>query len=76
MAAHVEYGLCRAMSLLMPDGSGYGDVTDTEYRILWLYSHLLKDFDKLPIGAIPRGSTLDSAFAKAVNGWLGWLMNG
>ena len=48
MAAHTEYGLHRAMSLLMPDGSGYGDVTDTEYRILRLYSYMLKDFDDLP----------------------------
>ncbi len=48
MAAHVEYGFCGAMSLLMPNGSGYGDVTDAEYRVLWLYSHLLKDFDDLP----------------------------
>lgn len=48
MAAHIEYGFRRAMSLLMPDGPGYGDVTDAEYRILWLYSHLLKSFDNLP----------------------------
>lgn len=48
MAAYVEYGLRRVMSLLMPDGSGYGDVADTEYRILSLYSHLLKGFDNLP----------------------------
>ena len=37
MAAHIEYGFRRAMSLLMPEGSGYGEVTDAEYRILWLY---------------------------------------
>lgn len=34
MAAYIEYGLRSAMSLLMPDGSGYGDVTDAEYRAL------------------------------------------
>ena len=48
MAAHIEYGFRGAMGLLMPNGSGYGDVTDAEYRVLWLYSHLLKDFDNLP----------------------------
>ena len=48
MAAHIKYGFRRAMSLLMPEGSGYGEVTDAEYRILWLYSHLLKSFDNLP----------------------------
>ena len=48
MAAHIEYGFRGAMGLLMPNGSGYGDVTDAEYMVLWLYSHLLKDFDNLP----------------------------
>lgn len=28
MAAHIEYGFRGAMGLLMPNGSGYGDVTD------------------------------------------------
>ena len=48
MDAHIEYGFRRAMSLLMPNGSGFGDVTYAEYRVLWLYSRLLKDFDNLP----------------------------
>jgi len=48
MSAHVEYGFYDAMSLLMPDGSGDGDVTQAEHRVLWLYAHLLKDFDNLP----------------------------
>ena len=48
MAAHIEYGFRRAMGLLMPDGSGHGDVTNAAYKVLWLYSHLLKDFDNLP----------------------------
>ena len=48
MAAHVEYGYRGAMSLLMPNGSGQGDVTDAEHRVFWLYADLLKDFDNLP----------------------------
>lgn len=48
VAAHIEYGFYRAISLLMPNGSGNEDVTDAERRVMWLYSHLLKDFDDLP----------------------------
>ena len=48
MAAHVEYGFYRAMGLLMRDGTGHGDVTNAEYKVVWLYSYLLKDTDNLP----------------------------
>ena len=30
MAAHIKYGFRRAMSLLMPEGSGYGEGIDAE----------------------------------------------
>ncbi len=48
ISAHIEYGLHAAILLLIPDRSGYGDICDAGFRILWLYSHLLKDFDRLP----------------------------
>jgi len=48
MAAHIEYGFRGAMGLLMPDGPDLEDLTDAGFRVLWLYSHLLKDFDCLP----------------------------
>lgn len=49
-AAHVEYGRCRATHLLEPEQSDYGDITssDSEQRVLRLYSYLLRDFDNLP----------------------------
>lgn len=42
------YAFYGAISLRMPDGSGDGDVTHAESSVLWLYAHLLKDFDSLP----------------------------
>lgn len=47
-SAHVDHGFYNAMSLLMPNGSGDGVVTYAKHRVLWLYAHLLKDFDNLP----------------------------
>lgn len=48
MPAHIEYGLHAAILLLIPDRSGYGGIGDAGFRVLWLHSHLLKDFDRLP----------------------------
>ena len=54
MAAYVKYGYVHALNLLCEPDSDDQKPSDTERRIFWLYSMLLRDIDNVPDESNPE----------------------